>query len=204
MTAGEFFCAVRYNVSGLGHSEIFVSGTRLKEVIIMKFEKYESYSNRNIKNGSQTYKEVYGIDNNMKRLDMSNKKVYNAETWYHRNPSAKNLKEAFSDDKFFESFCEEEEDKITRLLFVIAEDRNIIVGKRSGLPHPALIGGKDPKVRCAGILELMGPKIYSVSNQSGHYKPDIKSLAEMENALRNLYEAKPHLFHERLRMGEAE
>lgn len=69
--------------------------------------------------------------------------------------------------------------------YVIDMDGNIIIGKRNGngkhegalpTPHPTLIGGKDPQVQMAGMLDIRGGKIYSYDNQSGHYKPNIKSM----------------------------
>ena len=53
----------------------------------------------------------------------------------------------------------------------------MIIGDRNGngrtpsktpTPHPTLIGGKDPKVKMAGILDIRGGKIYSYDDRSGH------------------------------------
>ena len=51
------------------------------------------------------------------------------------------------------------------LTYVIDENDKIIVGKRNGngrdgipTPHPSLIGGPDPKVKMAGILQVENGK----------------------------------------------
>ena len=83
------------------------------------------------------------------------------------------------------------------------ENNNLIFGKRVNpnnaaqrSPHPALIGGTNPKVKCAGILECKDRKIYRVNNQSGHYKPNVKSLDLVEKILQELYRKHPKFFHE--------
>ncbi|MEC7263577.1 MAG: hypothetical protein VXW38_07535 [Bacteroidota bacterium] len=43
-------------------------------------------------------------------------------------------------------------------------------------PHPTLIGGVDPVVKTAGIIEFRAGKIYKVDNVSGHFKPSAQSL----------------------------
>ncbi len=62
-------------------------------------------------------------------------------------------------------------------------DGNIIVAERNGngfkgkgTPHPTLVGGKNPRVKMAGILHLDKGKIVSYDNMSGHFKPNIKSM----------------------------
>lgn len=66
------------------------------------------------------------------------------------------------------------------------------VNKRS--PHPTLIGGKDPKVICAGMITFSKGKIVSVNNNSGHYKPNIKSMELVDNFLFKLSKENPELF----------
>ena len=81
------------------------------------------------------------------------------------------------------------------------KEGNIIFGKRYNpndgrkrAPHPTLIGGKDPEVQCAGMIQFKKGRIYSVDNQSGHYRPDIKSLDKVNAALDKLYKKNPELF----------
>ena len=75
-------------------------------------------------------------------------------------------------------------------MYVIDKDGNLIIGKRdpSGefrMPHPTLIGGKDPKVLAAGTIEFSKGKIISVDNASGHFKPKASTLNTVEKTLRN-------------------
>ena len=82
--------------------------------------------------------------------------------------------------------------------YVIDLKGNIILGKRNGngrdgvpTPHPTLIGGKDPQVQMAGIVHIQGGKIASYDNQSGHYKPNKKSMSVADEAFGKL---SPSLF----------
>ena len=58
-----------------------------------------------------------------------------------------------------------------------------------------MIGGKDPQVQCAGIITFKDGKIFSIDNQSGHYRPNIKSMAKVEAFLDKLYKENPLLFY---------
>lgn len=44
------------------------------------------------------------------------------------------------------------------------------------MPHPTLIGGKDPQVLGAGMVDIRAGKIHSVNLESGHFKPTNASL----------------------------
>lgn len=94
------------------------------------------------------------------------------------------------------------------LLYVIDKDGNIIVGKRNvngrgkdakPTPHPTLIGGKDSKVKMAGLIEIRGGKIYDYNNLSGHYKPNIKSMDAANKAFSKLSKS---LFHKNAKKGK--
>ena len=84
---------------------------------------------------------------------------------------------------------------------VMDKKGNIIFGKRCNpndgrkrSPHPTLIGGKDPQVQCAGMIEFHKGRILSVDNHSGHYRPNPKSMEKVDKALQALYNKKPNLF----------
>lgn len=63
-------------------------------------------------------------------------------------------------------------------MFVIDLEGNIFIGNRDGQrnPHPTLIGGKNPQVLAAGMIDIRKGKIYLVNNESGHFKPGNESL----------------------------
>jgi hypothetical protein len=44
------------------------------------------------------------------------------------------------------------------------------------MPHPTLIGGKDPQVLGAGMVVIKGGKIVKIDNHSGHFRPPRSSL----------------------------
>lgn len=87
------------------------------------------------------------------------------------------------------------------MTYVMDKDGNIIFGKRANpndarkrAPHPTLIGGKDPQVQCAGMITFHKGRILSVNNQSGHYRPNIQSMEEVDAALQKLFERFPGAF----------
>lgn len=71
---------------------------------------------------------------------------------------------------------------------VVDTSGNIIIGSRAGqrMPHPTLIGGSDPQVQAAGMVDIRGGKIYSIDNTSGHFKPASESLNNAESAFSKL------------------
>lgn len=48
------------------------------------------------------------------------------------------------------------------------------------------MGGSNPQVQTAGIVEIRGGKIYSINNASGHFKPSVENLGIAEDAFSNL------------------
>ena len=54
------------------------------------------------------------------------------------------------------------------------------------MPHPTLVGGANPTVRGAGIVDIRGGRIFSVNNASGHFKPGSGSLEAAEAAFGQL------------------
>ncbi len=77
-----------------------------------------------------------------------------------------------------------------QFMYVVDQKGNMIIGTRSGerMPHPTLIGGKDPQVLGAGIVEIRAGKIYSIHNVSGHYKSGAEALGAAKDAFKKLPE----------------
>jgi hypothetical protein len=73
-------------------------------------------------------------------------------------------------------------------MYVVDDGGNIIIGTRAGqrMPHPTLVGGSNPTVRAAGVVDIRGGRIYSVNNMSGHFKPGTSSLAAAQEAFGRL------------------
>ncbi len=135
--------------------------------------------------GSQPYAESYHVESKMHNADIKNGVYHDGH--YDKNPTAKSINEMINGNyigsKTFNG----------KMPYVIDLDGNIILGKRNGngrdglpTPHPTLIGGKDPQVKMAGIVDIRGGKIHSYDNQSGHYKPNEKSMPASDEAFGKL------------------
>lgn len=142
---------------------------------------------------SQPYVEAYSVMPDMLKHDKKSG-VYD-EGGYAKNPTAKPIAEMINGNYLG--------DKHTNGTFIYAVDSkgDIVVGKRNGngkeglaTPHPTLIGGKNPKVKIAGILDVRGGKIYSYDDRSGHFKPNSKSLEAADAAFGKLPRT---LFHKK-------
>lgn len=147
--------------------------------------------------GSQPYADTYKVVADQLQNDKKDPDIYNSSSGYFKNPTAVSLEDSVSGNRIeFEGHRAE-----GKMTYVMAEDGTIIFGKRSNpndgrkrAPHPTLIGGKDPEVQCAGMIEFRKGKNYSVNTSSGHYKPNIKSLEKVDKALQQLCDKNPNLF----------
>ena len=155
-----------------------------------------SYSGTN--GSSQEYAETYKVVPKILKKDKEDPNVYDPKTGYFKNPTATDLLEAIKNNSFYIGGIKAGGE----LTYVLDEDGNIIFGKRINpndgskkAPHPTLIGGKNPEVQCAGIIEFRDGKIFSVDNNSGHFKPDKKSLDKVKAILDKLYESNYRLFY---------
>ncbi len=143
-----------------------------------------SYSGTKPTEASQQYAKSYGVTPEMLKFDID-RGVYNGS--YEKNPTAKNIYDVINGEYIISA----KRDRY--LTYVIDMNDNIIVAERNGngfggkaTPHPTLIGGKNPRVKFAGILHLEGGKITSYDHMSGHYKPNIKSMSVAKKAFDKL------------------
>ncbi len=136
---------------------------------------------------SQPYASTYHVEKTMHQHDIESGVYHDGH--YDVNPTAKNLNDMINGNYIG--------DKRTNMdiPYVIDKNGKIIVGKRNGnggkgqglpTPHPTLIGGKDPQVQMAGMLHIQGGKIASYDNQSGHFKPNPKSMSVADEAFGKL------------------
>lgn len=154
-----------------------------------------SYSGTN--GGSQPYAEMYHVVGNELNKDKEDHDIYNPKTGYFKNPSATNLENAITPHRVvFDG-----KSANGTMTYVMDNNGNIIFGKRMNpndknkrAPHPTLIGGKDPQVKCAGMITFHNGRILSVDNQSGHYRPNKKSIDKVDEALKKLYDKYPDAF----------
>jgi hypothetical protein len=137
------------------------------------------------KGGSQPYAPIYHVTKRMLEYDIKNGVYHDGH--YDKNPTAKNIQDMISGNYIG--------NKNMNIImpYVIDLNGNIILGKRNGngksgvpTPHPTLIGGRDPRVQMAGIINIQGGKISSYNNQSGHFKPNSKSISVADEAFGKL------------------
>ena len=135
--------------------------------------------------GSQPYAPSYHVEKSMHERDIKNGTYHDGH--YDKNPTAKNI-----NDMINGNYIGNKNTNID-MPYVIDLKDNIILGRRNGngkdgapTPHPTLIGGKDPQVQMAGIVHIQGGKIASYDNQSGHYKPNSKSMSAADEAFGKL------------------
>ena len=164
---------------------------------------YGPYSGTN--GGSQPYAETYHVVGHELSKDKHDPDIYNPVSGYFKNPTATNMDDAITPTRIiFEG-----RSASGTMTYVMDKEGNIIFGKRSNpnnpakrAPHPTLIGGKDPQVQCAGMITFYKGRILSINNQSGHFRPDSKSLEKVEAALRKLYDKYPGAFDKNFRWRE--
>ena len=103
---------------------------------------------------------------------------------YIKNPTAQNMSDLIKPGSNYV-----DNSKMNgQFMYVVDTNGNIIIGSRAGqhMPHPTLIGGTNPTVQGAGIVEIRGGKIYSIDNSSGHFKPDSSCMVSVQNAFGQL------------------
>ena len=103
---------------------------------------------------------------------------------YEINPSAQSLEALLTDSGKIVS-----KQMSGRFMYTVDQTSKITIGTRMGrdrMPHPTLIGGVDPRVQAAGIIDIRGGRIYSIDNASGHFKPGAGSLQAAQRAFEQL------------------
>ncbi len=147
--------------------------------------------------GSQPYAESYHVVSKEMNKDKKDPDIYSKESGYFKNPTATNLESSLSDDRFHIDGGKAH----GTYTYVMDKNGNIVFGKRVNpndgrkrAPHPTLIGGKDPTVQCAGMIEFKKGRIVSANNSSGHYRPNIESMKKVDSALQKIYDKHPDAF----------
>lgn len=147
---------------------------------------------------SQPYASTYGVTKDLLELDKKNPDIYDLISGYFKNPTAINLRDAIVNNHIFI------DNKLANgtMTYVMDKDGNIIFGIRrnpnnphSRTPHPTLIGGISPRVKCAGMITFSKGRIVSIDNSSGHFKPNIRSMKEVNEYMDKLYKENPEVFN---------
>lgn len=106
---------------------------------------------------------------------------------YIRNPTARNLSDSVTASGKVRVDGQLANGKY---MYIVDTSGNIVIGTRGGrdqrMPHPTLVGGPNPRVQAAGIVDIRGGKIFSLDNASCHFKPGNGSLQSAENSFGNL------------------
>ncbi|GAA0666909.1 hypothetical protein GCM10010193_18200 [Kitasatospora atroaurantiaca] len=129
--------------------------------------------------------------------DRQVKPVWTPEAGYVRNPSAAKLSTVVVKGRLGRGF------ENGTFMYAVDKNGDVWIGKRlaepgagpgraTGLPHPALIGGKDPVVLAAGETEVRGGRIYRIDNQSGHFQPPRSSLG---TSIKEFFKLPTSAFH---------
>jgi len=174
-----------------GNSTLFTY--KSKDNSFLQGESFYSYPENNneysssLNGNSQPYRMQYSVYAKMLKKDIK-MGVYVCGIGYTKNPTAKQLDSIINSNYIVNKH-------FNKLVpYVITTEGKVIIGDRNGngkspskmpTPHPTLIGGIDPKVRMAGMLDIRGGKIYSYDNQSGHYRPHSKSMRWADEAFKN-------------------
>ena len=152
------------------------------------------------KGGSQPYASSYEVYPSALKADKKDPDIYDSKTGYFKNPTAVTIEDAIKDNRIYVDGSKQ----MGKLTYVMDTDGNIIIGKRMNpnnsdkrCPHPTLIGGTNPKVQCAGIITFDKGRIASVNTDSGHFRPNIKSLDKVNNALQKMCDKNPDLFSQK-------
>jgi len=148
---------------------------------------------------SQPYQSFYTVVPEMLKKDKQDPDIYSNKNGYFKNATAVDLLKSISGD----DVCINDKSVNGWYTYVVDKSGRIIFGKRSNpnnknkrSPHPTLIGGKKPKVRCAGMINFRQGKIFAVNNDSGHYRPNKQSLKLVKRILNRLYNTNKELFDE--------
>lgn len=148
---------------------------------------------------SQPSQKFYSVVPEMLKKDKQDPDIYSSKNGYFKNPTAVDLLKSISGD----DVCINDKSANGWYTYVVDKSGRIIFGKRCNpndknkrSPHPTLIGGKKPKVRCAGMINFRQGKIFAVNNDSGHYRPNRQSLKLVKRILNRLYKTNKELFDE--------
>ena len=149
----------------------------------VKYPNYTSVQNEVVKEFNNS--KLYDVVPEMSEIDMQRGTLVNNS--YIKNPSAKDITKYVNNTNYLGTGGKKGALN-GEYMYAIDANNNIIIGnrvtnqvvKKHGLPHPTLLGGKNPQVQGAGIIEIRGGKIYKIDNASGHFQPGTESLKRTE------------------------
>ena len=158
----------------------------------------------NCGSGSQPYAPIYHVVGEMMDRDRQNHNIYDSKTGYFTNPFAVSIQDSIKNGQI----QMDNHSAHGTYTYVVNENGDVVFGKRfnpnsshSRAPHPTLIGGKDPQVQCAGMIRIEKGRIVWYNNDSGHFRPNEKSLVIVESAMEKLRKIHPEIFAKNYKGG---
>lgn len=83
--------------------------------------------------------------------------------------------------------------------YAVKENGELVIGERNGngkdgkaTPHQTLVGGREPRVKVAGMVTMSNGKIVKYDSESGHFKANDLSMPEPNKAFSQLPESAFH------------
>lgn len=144
---------------------------------------------------SQPYAQSYGVMPDMLEYDKK-RGVYSDSNGYSLNPTVTSAQSSIHNGILVDKAGNPMDGAYT---YAVKEDGELVIGKRNGngrdgkaTPHPTLVGGKNPRVRVAGMVTLSHGRVVKYDTESGHYKPNARSIAAADDAFSQL---PPTAFH---------
>ena len=178
-------------VSGLYSGTYGASAAAEKQIVKRNSDAHESSATDR---RSQPYAESYGVTDDMLAFDKE-RGVY-TEVGYRKNPTAVIASSSIRNGILVNKDGSPMDGHCT---YAVTTSGDLIIGKRNGngrdglaTPHPTLIGGKDPKVKVAGVVTLSQGKITKYDNESGHFKPNVLSMPAADEAFSKLPDSAFH------------
>lgn len=162
------------------------------------------YGSSSSGSGSQPYAPTYHVVDEMMDRDKQDRNIYDPRSGYFTNPFAVPIQNAIKNGQI------QMDDHSAHGIYtyVVNENGDVVFGKRfnpnnshSRAPHPTLIGGKDPQVQCAGMIRIEKGRIVWYNNDSGHFRPNAKSLATVDAAMNKLKQTHPEIFAKNYKGG---
>jgi hypothetical protein len=156
--------------------------------------------------GSQLYAPTYHVIAEMMDRDKQDNNIYNPKTGYFINPFSISIPDAIKNGQI----QMDGHSVHGTYTYVLNENGDVVFAKRfnpnsskSRAPHPNLIGGKDPQVQCAGMIRIEKGRIVWYNNNSGHFRPNAKSLEKVNNAMEKLKRIHPEIFAKNYKGGDS-
>lgn len=173
----KLWAPVKNQVKNLLHDK----WNKLKEKLkIPKYDKLKRNEQRKKSEFGVQYDELIG-GKTIRQLDEEQDTLKDGV--YIKNPTTKPIRELIDTNGKIGG-----KNMNGKFMYVVDLNGNIIIGTRAGghMPHPTLIGGQDPMVKAAGIVDIRAGRIYYIDNASGHFRPSKSSLNSAKEAFESL------------------